>query len=205
MAVAVVVAVLVTEAPSTAATTTTAAATAAAAAATATVAATIPLLLDELLALLLYCSCHHSYTTAAATTPTLYCTECRHDHRCSRGRAHVRARARRRRRSHRMRRAAAAVNQHGQIATLGSSQARLRCLLSARVAAPGSSALPELGPATVRAATASGARASRLIDRRFRCVRPSRWTQLILFARRHLRHMWVPERAPAAPNEAASK
>ena len=27
------------------------------------------------------------------------------------------------------------------------------------------------------------------------------WVQLILFARRHLRHMWVPERAAAAPNE----
>ena len=27
------------------------------------------------------------------------------------------------------------------------------------------------------------------------------WVQLILFARRHLRHMWVPERAPAAPSE----
>jgi len=27
------------------------------------------------------------------------------------------------------------------------------------------------------------------------------WVQLILFARRHLRHMWVPERAAAAPSE----
>ena len=27
------------------------------------------------------------------------------------------------------------------------------------------------------------------------------WVQLILFARRHLLHMWVPERAPAAPSE----
>ena len=29
------------------------------------------------------------------------------------------------------------------------------------------------------------------------------WTQLVLFARRHLRHMWVPERAPDAPKEVA--
>ena len=27
------------------------------------------------------------------------------------------------------------------------------------------------------------------------------WVQLILFARRHLRHMWVPERVAAAPSE----
>ena len=29
------------------------------------------------------------------------------------------------------------------------------------------------------------------------------WTQLLLFARRHLQHMWAPERAPEAPKEVA--
>ena len=45
---------------------------------------------------------------------------------------------------------------------LASAPARPLCLLSARLAALGSSVLPERGPATRRPATASGARASRL-------------------------------------------
>ena len=45
---------------------------------------------------------------------------------------------------------------------LGSAPARLLCLLRARLAALGSSALPGRGLATGRPATASGARASRL-------------------------------------------
>ena len=53
---------------------------------------------------------------------------------------------------------------------LGGCPARLLHLLRVRPAALGSSALPGCGPATGRPATASGARASRLQSRRFRCL-----------------------------------
>ena len=66
------------------------------------------------------------------------------------------------------------VTQHGQTATLGSAPARPLRLLSVRLAAPGSSAHPERGPATGRPATASGAQASRLQSRRFHWLGPSR-------------------------------
>ena len=56
----------------------------------------------------------------------------------------------------------AEVVQHGQSARLGSAPARLLHLLRARLAAPGSSALPGRDRSTGRPATASGARASRL-------------------------------------------
>ena len=55
-----------------------------------------------------------------------------------------------------------------QLARLGRAPARPLCLLSARLAALGSLALPERGPATGRPATASGARARRLQSRRSR-------------------------------------
>ena len=60
-----------------------------------------------------------------------------------------------------------AATQHGQSATLGSALARRLCLLRARRAPLGSSALPGRGSATGRPATALGARASRLQSRRF--------------------------------------
>ena len=55
------------------------------------------------------------------------------------------------------------ANQHGDRApSLGSAPARLLRLLRARLAAPGSSALPGRGRPTGRPATASAARARRL-------------------------------------------
>ena len=67
------------------------------------------------------------------------------------------------------------ARQHGQMAVLavpclGSALARLLCLLRARLAAMGSSALPGRGRPAGRLGTASGARASRLQSRRFHCV-----------------------------------
>jgi len=56
----------------------------------------------------------------------------------------------------------ATVMPHGQ-----SAPARLLCLPTARLTAPGSSSLPGRGRPTGNPATASGARASRLQDRRF--------------------------------------
>eukprot|EP00964_Phaeocystis_antarctica_P113757 scaffold77762_cov48-Phaeocystis_antarctica.AAC.3 len=53
---------------------------------------------------------------------------------------------------------------------LGGARARLLCLRRARLAAPGSSALPAGSPATGIPATASGARASCLRSRRFHRV-----------------------------------
>ena len=64
----------------------------------------------------------------------------------------------------------------GQSAPLGSAPVRPLCLLSAHLAALGSSVLPERGPATGCPATASGARAIRLQSRRFRCFSPFRST-----------------------------
>ena len=52
-----------------------------------------------------------------------------------------------------------------EVPPLGSAPARLLRLLSARLPAPGSSALPGRGPATGRPATASEARANRLQSR----------------------------------------
>ena len=60
-----------------------------------------------------------------------------------------------------------AVQPHGQSAVWVGAPARLLRLLRARLAAPGSSALPGRGRPTGRPATASGARASRLQSRRF--------------------------------------
>ena len=54
---------------------------------------------------------------------------------------------------------------------LGSAPARRLPLLRARLAAPGSSALPGRGRSAGRPATTSGARASRLQRRRFCCAR----------------------------------
>ena len=62
----------------------------------------------------------------------------------------------------------------GKVPWWGSAPARLLCLLRARLAALGSSALPGRGPATGLPATASGARASRLHSRRLLCLWPSR-------------------------------
>ena len=58
------------------------------------------------------------------------------------------------------------AKQHGQECPLGCDPARLLHLLGTRLAALGSSALPGRGRLTGRPATASGARASRLQDRR---------------------------------------
>ena len=59
------------------------------------------------------------------------------------------------------------VRQHGQSAPLGSAPARLLCLLRARLAALGSSALPRRVWPTERPATASDARANCLQSRPF--------------------------------------
>ena len=78
---------------------------------------------------------------------------------------------------------------------LGSAPARLLCLLTARLVALGSSALPGRGRPTELPATASGARASCLQSRPFHRVWPSRHRRrrLLLLLRRPAR--WTHRRA----------
>ena len=59
-----------------------------------------------------------------------------------------------------------------KVPPLGSAPARPLCLISARLAALGSSVLPERGPASGTPTTASGAQASCLRSRRFHCLAP---------------------------------
>jgi hypothetical protein len=68
----------------------------------------------------------------------------------------------------------AVVIQHGLSTPLAVPKVGSLCLLRARLAALAGSALPGERPAHWAPATASGVRASRLRNRRFHCLRPSR-------------------------------